>query len=114
MAQLDVIIIMKDTVTVFEQRCVSVCECQVTNCQNCEKLLNMENGVNFAVPWEVKELKSFQLQGLRPLTLHPQSGESDLLIGSRSALVIGPGIPYSPLTRCWGARINTVVKSLKR
>ena len=54
--------VLKDTVTVFEQFYVSVCECQVANCQKCEKLQNMENGVNFAIPWEVLESKSFQLQ----------------------------------------------------
>jgi len=29
---------------------------------------NMENAVNFAVPWEDQEPKSFQLQGASPLT----------------------------------------------
>jgi len=58
--------VLKDTVTVFEQFYVSVCECQVANCQKCEKLQNMENGGNFAIPWEVRVQK---LSASGPLTL---------------------------------------------
>ena len=49
-------------ITVLEQ----CCECQVASYQNCEKQENMENGANFAVPWEVQKPISFQLQGGPP------------------------------------------------
>ena len=70
-------------ITVLEQ----CCECQVSSYQNCEKQQNMENGANVAVPWEVQQPKSFQVQGGR-WGLRPRPPYT---------LAIGPpGIPCFP------------------